>query len=81
MNKQQQHIEEDLRQHQHDPSVWSDAPDQAVVLPTQTSVVSVQMPKEEFFALEKAAKDAGESLSDYVRAAVKLRQGQTGKCR
>jgi hypothetical protein len=76
MNKQQQQIEEELRQHQHDSSVWSDASDQAVVLPTQTSVVTVQMPKEEFFALVKAAKNAGESLSDYIRAAVKLRQGQ-----
>jgi hypothetical protein len=81
MKKKQQQIEEDLRQHQNDASVWSDEPDQAVVLPTQTSAVSLRMPKEEFFALVKAAKIAGENISEYIRAAIILRQEHDAETR
>lgn len=42
--------------------------------PTGFTVVSFRLPYEEYEALEEAASEGGETLSDYIRAALRLRR-------
>lgn len=64
----------ELYEHRDDPDEWEEEAVPMRVRPSRTAVVSFRLPKNELDALERAAADAGESLSDYLRKAVALRQ-------
>lgn len=61
--------------HRHDPEEWVDEEEEIVVRPARTAVISCRLPLEEMGALEDAAREAGEKLSEFVRRAVALRIG------
>lgn len=64
---------DELYQHRHDPDEWAEEPEQIEVRPARSSVLSVRLPRNEFDALEAAAAERGESVSQYVRTALALR--------
>ena len=74
MKRRAKHHDDELRQHQHDPAEWSAVPEQVMTPPSQTAVVSLRLAKDEFLALTRAARNAGQSLSDYLRDAINSRQ-------
>ena len=57
-----------------DADVWQQEPVEIEVRPSRTSVFAMRMTNEEFRALEQGAAMAHETLSQYVRDAVRLRQ-------
>jgi len=61
--------------HRHDPEEWIDEEEQIAVRPARTAVISCRLPLDEMEALEDAAREAGEKLSEFVRKAVTLRIG------
>jgi hypothetical protein len=63
-----------LEQQSEDPELWTQEPVQIKARPTRTSVLSLRLPTAEFHALLKAARSAGESVSEYVRKAIILRR-------
>ncbi len=66
-------LAEELHRHRHDPDEWSEEAVPIEVRPSQMVVVSCRLPTEEFRALEEAAKAANESISEFVREAIRLR--------
>jgi hypothetical protein len=52
---------------------WNTDENHIVVASRKTEVVSFRLPSDELDHLEDAAADAGESISEYVRTAVRLR--------
>ena len=52
---------------------WGTEESNIVVAPRKNEVVSFRLPSDELDQLERAAAEAGESISEYVRAALKLR--------
>ncbi len=69
-----QRLARELYEHRHDPEEWADEAEEIQVRPSQTTVVSCRLPKEEFLALEESARAAGETVSEYVRKAIALRR-------
>ncbi len=65
---------EELYQHRNDPDEWETEEEQIEVRPSRTSVVSFRLPAEEMVQLERAAKDAGQTLSEYIRTAIIMRR-------
>ncbi len=63
---------EELFRHRHDPEEWETEEEVIEVRPTRTSVVSFRVPSEEMEWLERAAKEAGQTLSEFIRAALAL---------
>ncbi len=61
--------------HRHDPEEWIDEEEQIMVRPARTAVISCRLPLDEMEALEDAAREAGEKISEFVRKAVTLRIG------
>lgn len=64
---------DELYQHRHDPDEWEEEPEQIEVRPARSSVLSVRLPRDEFVALEAAAAELGETVSQYVRTALAMR--------
>lgn len=64
---------EELYEHRHDPDEWAEEPEAIEVRPTRSSVLSVRLPRAELDALEAAAAERGETLSQYVRMALAMR--------
>lgn len=62
------------RQSSEDADMWQQEPTQVEARPTRTSVLSLRLPTREFHALLRAARAAGESVSEYVRKAIAMRQ-------
>jgi hypothetical protein len=52
---------------------WDETPIPADVHPNRGVVTSVRMPLGEFLAVQKAATAAGQTVSEYVRAAIAMR--------
>jgi hypothetical protein len=64
---------EDLYAHRNDPGEWANEPAQIEVRSARMSVVSFRLPAEELEILSDAARAMGETLSEYIRTAVKWR--------
>ena len=67
-------IADDLYRHRHDAGEWSQDAVEIETRPGRTAVVSCRLPLTEFEDLEDAARQAGESISEYVRRAIELRR-------
>jgi hypothetical protein len=63
-----------LERESENPELWKQEPAQIEARPTRTSVLSLRLPTAEFHLLLKAARSAGESISEYVRKAIALRR-------
>jgi ribbon-helix-helix CopG family protein len=66
---------EELWEHRHDPEEWSEKAIEIEARPTGSTVVSFRLPYEEYEVLEEAASERGETLSEFIRQAVRLRLG------
>jgi hypothetical protein len=62
-----------LEHETEDDVFWAQEPVQIAACPSSTSVLSLRLPTAEFHALLKAAREAGESVSEYVRKAIEMR--------
>lgn len=62
-----------LQAHRNDPDEWDETPVQAEVRPQRAVVTSVRLPVPEFIAVQKAAKAAGQTVSEFVRSAIAMR--------
>jgi hypothetical protein len=56
-----------------DADLWTQEPTKIEARPARTSVLSLRLPSKEFHALLRAARAAGESVSEYVRTAIAMR--------
>lgn len=63
----------ELYEHRNDPDEWDDNAVEIDVQPSGSEVVSFRIPSEEFDRVSRAAREAGESLSEFVRSAVRIR--------
>ena len=60
--------------HRDDPGEWDDTPLRADEGAQQRGVVvSFRLPAAEFIAMQKAAKESGETLSEFIRNSIGLR--------
>lgn len=57
-----------------DADLWTQESTKIEARPARTSVLSLRLPAKEFHALLRAARAAGESVSEYVRTAIAMRQ-------
>jgi len=62
-----------LYAHRNDPDEWDETPVQAEIHPQRAVVTSVRLPVAEFIAVQKAAKAAGQTVSEFVRSAIAMR--------
>jgi hypothetical protein len=67
-------LAQELEQQSEDPGIWEQEAEEIESRPRRTSVLSLRLPTKEFHALLRSARSAGESLSEYVRGAILLRQ-------
>jgi len=70
--KTEKELAKELYDHRHDPGEWGEKAVQIRARPARTAVISCRLPLDEYDALEQAAQDAGESLSEFVRKAVAM---------
>lgn len=66
---------EQLHAGRDDPDEWDEAPAAVHVRPATTSVVSFRIPHDELELLQTVARARGESISDFVRASIRVRVG------
>ena len=66
-------LAEELQDSRYDEDAWEKEPVTVAVTARKTEVVSFRLPSEELDALEAAAAEAGQSISEYVRGALQLR--------
>jgi hypothetical protein len=64
---------EELWEHRHDPEEWGEEAVEIEARPTGSTVVSFRLPWEEYETLEDAVSAKGESLSEFIREAVRIR--------
>jgi hypothetical protein len=62
-----------LEQESDNDEFWNQQPTEIKARPSRTSVLSLRLPTDEFRALLRAARNAGESVSTYVRTAIAMR--------
>jgi hypothetical protein len=72
--KSEAEVAQEVYVHRHDPGEWAEEAENIAVRPARTAVVSFRLPLNELDALEDAAQEAGESLSEFVRKAIELRR-------
>ena len=63
----------ELYEHRNDDGEWSDDVEKIEVRPRRTEVISFRVPSDELDLLEVAAKQAGVSLSEFVRETIQRR--------
>lgn len=64
----------ELHQHRDDPDEWDDEPENVFVRPVVSEVVSFRLPSDELDWLQEAARDRGESLSEFIRDSIRMRR-------
>ncbi len=70
---------DDLYENRYDPDEWDDLSVQIEVRPTGSEVVSFRLPADELDRIVDAADAAGESLSEFVRGALRDRLEPSGR--
>jgi hypothetical protein len=73
MNNGEKDPIQELWEHRNDPEEWSEEAVDIEARPTGSTVVSFRLPWEEYEALEEAATARGESLSEFIRKALRIR--------
>lgn len=78
MNEEKKNLEEkdlveEIWKHRDDPEEWGEEAKDIRSRPSRSSVVSFRLPIEELDAVEEAAAQNGESVSQYIRGALALR--------
>ncbi len=66
-------LAEELWEHRNDPDEWSDEAEDIETRPSGSAVVSFRLPWEELEELDEAAAAKGESLSEFIRKALRFR--------
>lgn len=74
--KSTEELAKHLEQESEDDELWEQEPVAIERRPSRTSVLSLRLPTTEFHALLQAARDSGETVSEYVRKAIVLRRSQ-----
>jgi hypothetical protein len=72
--KSSEELAQQLERETDDEEMWTQEPAKITTRSTRTSVLSLRLPTQEFHALLRAARNAGESVSEYVRKAIAMRQ-------
>jgi hypothetical protein len=81
MSKRQRTAQDEARElheHRHDEDEWEDEPEPVEVRPARTTVLSIRLLRDELDALEQAAAQKDENLSEYVRKAITYRMHGSG---
>lgn len=63
----------ELYEHRNDPDEWDDEAVEIDVRPSGSEVVSFRISSEEFDRVSEAVRESGESLSEFIRVAVRTR--------
>lgn len=63
----------ELWEHRNDPDEWEEQAEAIEVEPRRSSVVSFRLESEELDEVERAAASSGETLSEYIRKALRIR--------
>lgn len=71
--KSTEELAKQLEQESDNDEFWNQQPTEIEARPSRTSVLSLRLPTAEFRALLQAARNAGESVSTYVRKAIAMR--------
>jgi hypothetical protein len=66
----------ELEAKRRDPTQWEEKAVQADIRPARAVVTSVRLPIAEFAAIQKAARESGQTVSDFIRGAVTMRLRQ-----
>jgi hypothetical protein len=72
MNNEKEPAEE-LWEHRNDPDEWSEEAEEIETRPSGSAVVSFRIPWEELEKLDEAAAAKGESVSEFIREALRIR--------
>ena len=71
--KSTEDLAKQLEQEADSDDLWTQEPVQIESRPSRSSVLSLRLPTAEFHTLLQAARNAGESVSTYVRKAITMR--------
>lgn len=66
-------LAKELWEHRNDPDEWEERAEAIEVEPRRSSVVSFRLESEELDEVERAAASSGETLSEYIRKALRIR--------
>lgn len=69
----EQKLAVELQEGRDRPGSWSEEPERIEVKPQATQVLSFRLSLDELEVLQEAAKELGESVSEFIRAALALR--------
>lgn len=72
--KSSEELTQELQQQSNEAELWEQTPTDIEARPNRTSVLSLRLPTAEFHALLRAARNEGESVSEYVRKGIIMRQ-------
>lgn len=67
-------LAKELWEHRDDPDEWEEEAEEIEVKPRRSSVVSFRLESEELDEVERAAASSGETLSEYIRNALRIRR-------
>jgi hypothetical protein len=73
MNSSEKGPIQELWDHRNDPEEWGEEPVEIEARPTGSTIVSFRIPWEEYEELQDAATAKGESLSEFIREALRYR--------
>jgi hypothetical protein len=60
----------ELYARRNDPADWEEAPIEVKVHPSRAIVTSLRLPTQEFIAVQRAARTAGMTTSEFIRSAI-----------
>lgn len=69
----ERNLAEELWQHRNDPDEWEEEAEEIEVKPRRSSVVSFRLESDDLDELERAVAGSGETLSEYIRKALRIR--------
>lgn len=69
----ERNLANELWEHRNDPDEWDEEAVEIEVRPRRSSVVSFRLPSEELDEVERAATSSGETVSEFIRNALRIR--------
>jgi hypothetical protein len=73
MNNNEKDLADELWEHRNDPDEWGEEAEEIETRPSGSAVVSFRIPWDELEELDDAATERGESLSEFIRKALRYR--------
>lgn len=73
MDKEEDRLAQELWESREDPEEWSDEAVDVKVRPKSSTVVSFRLQEEELDEVEEAAEQNSETISQFIRGAIKMR--------